>query len=65
MADLAVQLPQDEIAAFCRRHQVRRLLLFGSVLRHDSRRDSDLDVLIEFEPGAGKVWFDDTRLERK
>jgi hypothetical protein len=49
----AIELPRDEIVAFCRRHRVRRLSLFGSVLRDDFRRDSDLDVLIEFEPGAG------------
>lgn len=37
--------------AFCRRHAIRRLALFGSVLRPDFRRDSDIDVLVEFVPG--------------
>ncbi|MGA2033115.1 MAG: nucleotidyltransferase family protein [Thermoguttaceae bacterium] len=41
----------DEIAAFCRRRHIRRLSLFGSVLRDDFRPDSDIDVLVEFEPG--------------
>ena len=41
----------DEISAFCRRHYIRRLALFGSVLRDDFRPDSDVDVLVEFEPG--------------
>ena len=39
------------IASFCRRHHIRRLALFGSVLRDDFRPDSDVDVLVEFEPG--------------
>jgi hypothetical protein len=45
-------LPKDRIADFCRRHSVRRFSLFGSVLREDFRPDSDIDVLVEFEPGA-------------
>ncbi len=36
---------------FCRRHHIRSLALFGSVLRDDFRPDSDVDVLVEFEPG--------------
>ena len=47
---LAVDIPQEEIAAFCRRHHVRRLALFGSVLRGDLGPDSDIDVLVEFDP---------------
>lgn len=41
-----------KIAEFCRRHRIRRLALFGSVLRDDFRPDSDVDILVEFEPGA-------------
>ena len=47
----AVSIPQAELEAFCHRHHVRRLALFGSVLRDDFRPDSDVDVLVEFEPG--------------
>ncbi len=47
-----IEVPRDQIAAFCRRHRIRRLSLFGSVLRDDFRSDSDVDVLVEFEPGA-------------
>ena len=43
--------PQDAIVDFCRRHHVRALSLFGSVVRDDFRSDSDVDVLVEFEPG--------------
>jgi predicted nucleotidyltransferase len=41
----------DALAAFCRRHGIHRLALFGSALRDDFRNDSDVDVLVEFEPG--------------
>ena len=51
VASLSITIPKAEIAAFCRRHHVRRLALFGSVLRKDFRPDSDIDVLVEFEPG--------------
>jgi uncharacterized protein len=40
----------DEIADFCRRHHIRWLALFGSVLRDDFTDESDVDVLVEFEP---------------
>jgi predicted nucleotidyltransferase len=43
---------QEEIAALCRRHRIRRLALFGSVLHGDHARDSDIDLLVEFEPGV-------------
>ena len=48
---MKVQLPKRDIADFCRRHHVRKLAVFGSVLRDDVRPDSDVDVLVEFEPG--------------
>jgi uncharacterized protein len=51
MVNPNLSLPKDAIAAFCRRHHIRRLALFGSVLRDDFRPDSDIDVLVEFEPG--------------
>ena len=41
----------EKIAAFCRHHHIRRLAMFGSVLRDDFRPDSDVDVLVEFAPG--------------
>ena len=43
-------MPKDKIAEFCRRHHIRKLALFGSVLRDDFGPGSDLDVLVEFEP---------------
>jgi len=46
-----VEISQDQMADFCRRHHIRRLALFGSVLRDDFQLDSDVDVLVEFEAG--------------
>lgn len=46
-----IEIDRDAVAAFCRRHHVRRLALFGSVLRDDFTPSSDIDVLVEFEPG--------------
>lgn len=48
---LPIQIPQEAIAEFCRRSHIRRLSLFGSVLREDFTPESDVDVLVEFEPG--------------
>lgn len=48
----SIDLPQDKITAFCRRWKVVELALFGSVLRDDFRPNSDIDVLISFEPDA-------------
>ena len=46
------------LAAFCRRHNIARLSLFGSVLRPDFRPDSDIDILVEFPPGQTPSLFD-------
>ena len=46
-----ISIDRQRIAAFCRRHHIRRLALFGSVLREDFCADSDVDVLVEFDPG--------------
>jgi predicted nucleotidyltransferase len=49
----------DAIAAFCRRNRIRKLSLFGSILRDDFGPESDIDVLVEFEEGAtpGLAYF--------
>ena len=53
-----IDIPSEEIAEICRRHRVRRMALFGSVLRDDFTPQSDVDVLIEYEPGhAGGFEF--------
>lgn len=45
------EIPREELAEFCRRNHIRRLALFGSVLRDDFGPESDVDVLVEFEEG--------------
>ena len=49
-------LEEAKITDFCRRHHIRRLALFGSVLRDDFTDNSDVDVLVEFEPAAIPGW---------
>ena len=46
-----IAIDRKKVAEFCRRHHVRKLSLFGSVLRDDFVPGSDVDVLVEFEPG--------------
>ena len=58
MIDIKLDLPIDKIIAFCRRHPIRRLSLFGSVLRDDFGPDSDVDVLVEFESDATVGYFE-------
>ena len=52
MGRAQIRIPKDQIEEYCKRNQVRRLSLFGSVLREDFGLDSDVDVLVEFEPGT-------------
>jgi len=61
----SISVDKERIAAFCRKHRVRRLALFGSVLRPDFRPDSDVDVLVEFEPGSAPGLFGIARMERE
>jgi len=58
-----IDLPRELIADFCRRHHIRRLALFGSVLRDDFGPDSDVDVLVEFEPDERYTYFTLAQIE--
>jgi len=55
-----IEVPREKVAIFCRRYGIRKLALFGSVLRDDFTPESDVDVLVEFEPSAklGLRFFD-------
>jgi predicted nucleotidyltransferase len=46
-----VEIPKKKIETFCKKNHIRKLSLFGSVLRDDFRPESDMDVLVEFKPG--------------
>ena len=50
-------IPKGEIAKFCKRHHIRWFALFGSILRDDFGPESDVDVLVEFEPGNTPSFF--------
>jgi len=65
MADIKITVPQDKIADFCRRNQIRRLEVFGSVLREDFGPNSDVDVLVEFEPEAQVGFIALSRMRRE
>jgi predicted nucleotidyltransferase len=54
---------EAELAPICRRHRIRKLSLFGSRLKGTARPDSDVDLLVEFEPDAGTTLFDMARIE--
>ena len=56
MGRLMIDIPRNRLADLCRRHHVRKLSLFGSVLRDDFGPDSDVDVLVEFDQGHTPGW---------
>ena len=58
-------LPREAIADLCAQYQVRQLLIFGSAIRDDFRPDSDIDLLVEFEPGANVGFLTLMRLQRE
>lgn len=53
---IAIPLPHEAIRVFCEKHHIIRMWLFGSVLRDDFRADSDVDVLVEFDPAYIPGW---------
>ena len=55
-----IEIPMETIADICRRYQIRELAIFGSAARGDMRPDSDVDIMVELEPGThpGLGWFD-------
>jgi len=46
-----ITIDREKISDFCRRHHIRKLAFFGSVLREDFKSESDVDVLVEFKQG--------------
>lgn len=53
---LHLALDRNHLNSFCRQHHIRRLAFFGSVLRDDFTPESDVDVLVDFEPGHTPGW---------
>lgn len=56
---------QDQLRDLCRRRGIRRLSLFGSVLKGTARPDSDIDLLVEFDPDARPSYFDLADIEQE
>lgn len=59
-----IELPRDKIAEFCKKNRIQKLSLFGSALRDELRKDSDIDLLVEFHPDEAPRLFDLARMER-
>jgi predicted nucleotidyltransferase len=60
-----IVIPKDSISLFCIQNHIKRLALFGSVLRADFRSDSDIDVIVEFIPGKRVDMLAMARIERE
>ena len=65
MSQSRLKLPSGKIADFCRRNHIRRLSLFGSALRGETAPESDVDFLVEFQPGENPGYFGLARMERE
>jgi predicted nucleotidyltransferase len=65
MTKARIDIPQERLVGFCKKHRIQRLSLFGSVLRDDFGPDSDVDVLVEFKSGTriGLVRFTSLEFE--
>lgn len=51
LRQLPISIPKEQIDQFCQRHHIFKLALFGSILREDFGPNSDIDILVQFEPG--------------
>ena len=60
-----IKVPKQELADFCRRYHVQKLALFGSVLGNNFRADSDVDVLVSFQPNAKIGFITFSRMQRE
>jgi predicted nucleotidyltransferase len=60
---LEQKIPREQLAEFCRRNHIQRLSLFGSALRDQLHPDSDIDLLVEFEPDRTPGLFSIVRME--
>jgi len=63
IARLPIEIPEQELNEFCRRNHIRRLSFFGSVIRDDFGSESDIDVLVEFQPDHVPGFFGFVRME--
>src|SRR3972149_12154075 len=62
---IKIKIPKNALDEFCRRYQVKRLALFGSVVGKDFRAESDVDVLVSFQPNAHVGFITFSRMQRE
>lgn len=60
-----IKIPKKELNEFCQRYQVQRLALFGSVIGNNFRAESDVDVLVSFQPTAHVGFITFSRMQRE
>ncbi|MBI4654771.1 MAG: nucleotidyltransferase family protein [Nitrospirae bacterium] len=65
MGRTKIEIPEEKIAEFCKRNHILKLSLFGSVLHGDFRPDSDIDLLVEFDPDHIPGFFKLAHMERE
>ncbi len=65
MSKLKIRISSENLEDFCQRYQVRRMSLFGSVLSEDFVADSDVDVLVQFEPDARVSFMTLSKMQRE
>ena len=65
MTEPKIKISTEEIASFCRQHRIRSLSIFGFALREDFSPDSDVDVLVEFDPEAQIGFIALSRMQRE
>jgi predicted nucleotidyltransferase len=58
MGKAHIEIPKEKIVEFCQKWKIREFAFFGSVLREDFRPDSDIDVVVDFEPDVSRTLFD-------
>jgi uncharacterized protein len=63
MSKIKFSIPKTKLAEFCKRWNISELALFGSVLREDFRHDSDVDVLVSFDPQTRVTLFDMAQMQ--
>ncbi len=65
MSTAYIEIPKEKITEFCKRNHIRKLSLFGSVLHGNFRPDSDIDLLVEFDPAHIPGFFKFAHMERE
>ena len=62
---IPIKMPKEQLAQFCETYHIRRISLYGSALRDDFSENSDIDILIDFEPGVKAGLLKMARMENE